>query len=183
MLNKIVRKIYERSTNIFKIVPEIFQIFLKFLKVCLARHTNKDKIKLKEKDLGRVCQTCSQPKVRGIKNILRASLASMPQRSKQGLISILKFGQAKCAFKFWASQPYWCRGLSLRIQAELKPSPIWFVGTTNKPTCFFFMWAGLDPTIHVGLRQRSNLYLATIGLTQQWLENASNVNYLLALLA
>jgi len=45
------------------------------------------------------------------------------------------------------------------------------------------MWAGLDPTIHAGLRQRSNLYLATIGLTQQWLENASNVNYLLALLA
>ena len=37
------------------------------------------------------------------------------------------------------------------MQVEFKPNPFWFVGTIDKPTCFFFlMWARLDQVIQAG---------------------------------
>jgi hypothetical protein len=49
ILDKKVGKTQEEPTNNFKMIPNFLRLFFEILRVCLARHTNIDELKTKEK--------------------------------------------------------------------------------------------------------------------------------------
>jgi len=49
ILDKKVGKTQEEPTNNFKMIPNFLRFFFEILRVCLARHTNIDELKTKEK--------------------------------------------------------------------------------------------------------------------------------------
>jgi hypothetical protein len=49
ILDKKIGKTHEEPTNNFKMIPNFLRFFYEILRVCLARHTNIDELKTKEK--------------------------------------------------------------------------------------------------------------------------------------
>jgi hypothetical protein len=67
ILDKKVGKTHEEPTNNFKMIPNFLRFFFEILRVCLARHTNIDELKTKEKAQGVFSKHASSIKLEALK--------------------------------------------------------------------------------------------------------------------
>ena len=89
--SKCQEKKHEGPTNNFKIVPQFFRFLFLFFKSLFSQIRKQRQIKIKEKNLGRVCQTCTQSKIKG-KNYHKNVFDKYTIRSRTKHIFIFKLG-------------------------------------------------------------------------------------------